>query len=64
MPLEAGQPETRTMRYALAMVLGALALALPLAGSAAADPNVTELVTPGTADKTKGCEKVSRPRRG
>jgi hypothetical protein len=50
MPLEAGPPETRTMRYGIAILLGALALMVPMAGSAAADHNLTDLVTVGTAD--------------
>jgi hypothetical protein len=78
MPLAAGRPETRTMRYAMAILLGALALLVPMAGSAAADQNAAELLSAGTAqigagkrdkatvdkrDKVKGCEKVRRPRR-
>src|SRR3954452_19488541 len=49
MPLGAGRAETRTMRYTMTVPLVALALLIPMTGSAAAQQRVLELTSAGTA---------------
>jgi hypothetical protein len=70
MPVESGSQETRTMRYAIAILLGALALLMHTISARNGKretvdrgPGKRDKATVDRRDKTKGCEKVRRPRR-